>query len=134
MLKCVGLFHLTIVSFALSISGCGNGGMADVGGTVTRKDGSPVVKARVTARSGVTGAWASAITDQEGRFELITNDEGTRVPAGDYQVTVIEDKGDWDHPNKASISAKYGQPNTSGITFSVEAGDRKDLNLELDPP
>lgn len=119
---------------ALAVSvGCGGGTTGTVEGQVMRSDGTPVVNARVTARAQGTGNWASDVTDEEGSFELLTSEKSANIPAGDYQVSVVEDEGDWDHPTKPTIAAKYNTPAASGLEFNLDAGESKTLELKLDP-
>lgn len=102
-------------------------------GQITRTDGAPVVNARVTARESETGSWASDVTDDQGQFELMTSESSTQIPAGEYQVSVVEDEGDWDHAAPPTIAAKYNTPTTSGLSFQLNAGEDKNLDLKLDP-
>lgn len=113
--------------------GCGSGPTGNVEGQVLRADGTPLVNARVTARAQETGNWASDVTDAEGMFELRTNENSTNIPAGDYQVSVVEDEGDWDHPVKPTIASKYNTPATSGLAFHLDAGEDKILDMKVDP-
>ena len=69
----------------LMVAGCGSD-KALVGGRVTRRDGTPVVNARVVARCAETRKAASAITDEQGRFQLGTINRGDGIHAGNYYV------------------------------------------------
>ena len=123
---------LTGVFLAQCIA-CGSGSGTKVSGTLKLGDGSPVVKARVTARNDATGDWASGITNEEGFFELGTEKAGERLPLGSYQVTIIEDQGDWDHPTPPKISRKYNRPDTSGLMLTVEPGNSQTFDIVVDP-
>lgn len=123
------LFVLT----SLLMIGCGPSGGARVSGTALLQDGTPLVGARVTARSPETGKWASGTTDQQGNFVLGTEHVGEPLPLGDYAVFVTEDLGDWDHPQPPKIARKYGSAEQSGLNLSItDAGDAR-LDLKLDP-
>lgn len=129
-------FVLAVLSIALILfpmAGCG-GDTAYVSGSLRRHDGSPLDGARVTARATATGEAASALTDAQGHFELTTEKNSDGIPPGDYYVIIYEDRGDPDYPNPWTISTKYTKRSASGIEFSVAAGERKVLDLTLDPP
>lgn len=118
----------------LLVTGCGNSDRASVSGVLLRHDGTPLVAARVIARSEVAGASVTGLTDQAGYFKLGTNEAGNGVPPGDYYVIVVEDRGELDNRRPPSIAAKYEKPSSSGIMLSVAAGDKTELNLTLDKP
>ena len=118
----------------IAIAGCGSSDRANVTGTLLRKDGTPLVGARVIARSPETGESAYGITDSEGRFELGAAAESGGIPPGGYEVLIVEDRGDPDHRKPLSIAAKYRDPSASGLKVNVTAGEQAELNLTLDPP
>lgn len=117
----------------LVVLGCG-GDRAEVSGRVTRADGSPLVGARVIARSDVTGKSANGITDSDGRYVLSTADADDGVPAGDYKASVIEFRGNGDNMRPASISTKYGNPDESGLAFAISGGEEKVFDVVVDAP
>lgn len=119
--------------FIAECTGCGSANTAKVSGTAKLADGTPLVKARVTARSESTGKWASGTTDQEGRFLLGTEVEGEGLPFGEYGLIVVEDRGDWDHPSPPKVSRKYESPATSGLQLKIDSGESQVLDLVLDP-
>jgi hypothetical protein len=123
-----------IASLLIAVVGCGDGNKARVTGKVLRKDGSPLVGARVIARSKGTGTSATSITDDQGEYELGTNELGDAIPPGDYDVLVVEFRGDPDYPNPPTISTKYAQALVSGLKLSVQAGETKEFDMTLDPP
>jgi hypothetical protein len=110
-------------------AGCGGSDHGRVSGTLVRKDGAPIVGARVVANSSETGKTAYATTDANGQFKI---SEG--LLPGNYIVVVLEDLGDPDRPQRPSIAAKYRDASRSGIGISVTAGDTTELDLTLDPP
>jgi hypothetical protein len=76
----------------------------------------------------------TALTDDEGKFELTTYPDGSKdgAPAGDYKVTVEwpawrrgKDRG----PDK--FGGKYAKPETSGLTAHVEKGKNQLPPFEL---
>lgn len=121
-----------IVPLAIAV-GCGPP-MGKVTGTLETSDGKPLYRARVTVRNDATGEWATAVTDNQGRFELGTDKAGNGVPPGDYYVIVVEDQGDWDNPSPPMIATKYSKPATSGLKLQVIAGESLEFHAKLDPP
>ena len=117
------------------VLGCGSDGKSSVVGTITNSAGQPLVGARVTVRSDETGKWASGVTDKEGTFSLGTIEANEGLVPGQYGVIVVENRGsDSDHPLPRTISTKYGNPATSGISLTVETGKEAELSVKLDPP
>ncbi|MAT69824.1 MAG: hypothetical protein CMJ58_09900 [Planctomycetaceae bacterium] len=115
-------------------SGCSSSNNAQVSGSVARADGTPLVRARVTAHPQADGATVYGTSDSQGRFRLSTGDPTTGVPPGDYRVSVAEDIGDMEQPQPPTVAAKYSSPANSGFSFSVAAGEDHELDLILDPP
>jgi hypothetical protein len=127
-------FALSTLPLLASMAvGC-NRDRASVVGTVTTHNGQPLDGARITVRSNETGNWATAVTDSQGRFRLGTVSPGDGIPAGEYYATLIEERGDWDHPTAPRIHAKYGKPEDSGLRLKVEAGEKLTFDLVLDGP
>jgi hypothetical protein len=113
--------------------GCGGGDRAEVSGKVTRADGSPLVGARVIARSDATGKSANGVTDNDGHYVLSMVEPGDGVPAGDYKASIIEFRGTGDNMRPASISLKYGNPDESGLAFAISGGEEKVFDVVVDP-
>jgi hypothetical protein len=89
----------------------------------------------VIARSDDTGASRSGETGSDGGYRLGGSQSGDGVPAGNYSVTVLsERKGlqDAPGPRATKVPAKYGSAETSGLRFSVEAGEAKEFDINLD--
>ena len=128
---------LTATTIGISLvllAGCGSASRATVSGTLKSADGTPLVGSRITARNEKTGQSATGVAGQDGQFELGQEKPGDGLPAGDYRVVIVEDLGDWDHPQRPSIARKYGKPATSGLTLSVKPGEHLVLEIKLDPP
>jgi hypothetical protein len=113
--------------------GCGGPALAKVSGTVTRKDGTPLAKADLVARSNETGKSGSGQTDAQGHYTFMSRDGAEGLPAGDYYVIVAEDLGSISNPRKPTIDGKYANGQTSGLTFSVKAREKLEFNIALDP-
>jgi len=127
------LFIAIFVPSVLLTNGCGKATVAKVTGTVSRKDGTPVVGARVIGRSDETGKSGNGQTNAEGRYEIGTLEVGDGIAPGNYNVIVLEDRGDEINPRPATIAAKYSKPAMSGLKFSVQAGEKKTFDMTLDP-
>jgi hypothetical protein len=121
------------IAALLAMSGCDASDRGGINGTVLRKDGTPLVGARVVARAQETGRSAYGTTDSDGRFELGSAEQDDGVAAGDYDVIVLEDRGDPDTRRPPTIAVKYRDPATSGINVTVRAGETQEMNLTLDP-
>jgi hypothetical protein len=123
-----------LAAFVLTVvAGCG-GDRATVTGKLLRKDGAPLVGARVIATSAESGKSAYGTTDQHGEFELGVSEQGDGVPPGSYEIMIVEDRGDPDNRRPATIAAKYRESSRSGLELNVTAGDIVELNATLDPP
>lgn len=116
------------VAALLATGGCGGSDRASVSGGFVLSDGAPLVGARVIARSSETGKTAYETTDAKGNFEFSDG-----LLPGNYAVSILEDSGDPDNRRRPSIAAKYRNPSTSGISISVQAGDKESINLTLAP-
>jgi hypothetical protein len=120
--------------FVAMVAGCGRSEHAAVSGTLLRRGGTPLVGARIVATSKETGKSAYSTTDDAGHFELGVGENGDGIPPGNYDVIIVENRGDPDNRRPPAIAAKYGDARTSGLQVSVEAGETKQLNITLDLP
>ena len=122
---------LAVGVMAALAAGCGAEGGASVSGKVAGPDGSPLGGAVVIARNKETGASGSGETGSDGSYRL---NGGEGVPPGEYSVTVLAQRMSLQDSDgvEAKIPAKYGSHDTSGLSFSVEAGDSKEFNIQID--
>lgn len=136
------------LSFALALllpvlaSGCGGERLVKVSGTVTRH-GKPVphVAINFTPEKGLR---SFALTDQDGRFNMIYTNGQEGVVPGTHKVWVqlqtTGSKEDKEHqkrlakqqsdPEIAQILRKYGKADTTPLT--IEAKEAREINLTLD--
>jgi hypothetical protein len=121
--------NVMLLAAVISTNGCSQSDRAKVHGTLAHKDGSPVVGARVVARSSETGVTGYGTTDANGDFEIVGG-----LADGNYDVSILEDRGDPDNRRPATIAGKYREPSTSGIQIEVKNRGAVELNLTLDPP
>jgi hypothetical protein len=124
-----------LVLFVLvAATGCSGSDRIGVTGRVTRKDGSPLVGAKVTFRSPRTGSSAIGFTDEDGRYNLGTATAGEGIPPEGYYVTIFEDRGPVTSPKPPTVSEKYKSYSDSGLKFKVKDGGETTFDMVLDPP
>jgi hypothetical protein len=129
-----GVLQALIVGMVVfPIVGCGKKGEATVTGRATYTNGTPLVNARILARSNETGKSAVGATDGNGDFELVGANPGDGVIAGTYNVYIAEDRGDPDNPKRPTIAAIYSDPGKSGLTFTVATGEHAVFDITLSP-
>ena len=126
--------YAVLLCAALLTAGCRDSGRVEIQGQVTRKDGSPLVGARVTFRSVATGTSAMGYTDSDGRYTLGTSRPGEGVMPGEYEVTVFEDLGPDLTPRPRTIHAGYLSTQTSGLKFTVDPSGPTTFDMVLLPP
>ncbi len=132
--NCYSYLHALALAVLLSMVGCGGSGRTEVNGRVMRKDGSPLVGARVTFRSPSTGKSAMGYSDKVGHYELGTATPGEGILPGDYEVSVIEDRGPDTKLGPRTIHAGYESAQTSKLKFTVEPGGQNTYDMELQAP
>jgi Carboxypeptidase regulatory-like domain len=130
----ISLILSWITLVLIPIAGCGGSDRAHVSGTVIHKDGSPLIGARIVARSRETGHTGSGVTNDQGFYTLGVEKKGDGMPPGNYYVIIREDRGDYDYPNPPTIASKYSSASDSGFSFEVAAGEAKTFDLTADPP
>lgn len=136
-LYCLSLF---LGLFAVGLVGCG-GQESSVAGKVTL-DGSPLTlspgsSGTVTFKSTSGGGMAQGQLDSSGNYSLNTGSDAG-LKAGAYKVTVVATEMPPADPNNRSFvpipkpltPAKYGNPDTSGLTADVKPG-KNDQNFDL---
>lgn len=151
-----------IAVLGLITVGCSKGSglkTGNVSGTVTF-NGQPVANAQVVFQPKQGGQNAVGTTDAKGRYTLMTGtDQGALI--GEHRVTVTVQSGAEQlsginaadpsasygeammaaaagrppaaqTPSAGGIPAKYADPTTSGLEFTVKEGSNT-INLELTP-
>ena len=118
----------------LACGGCGNSDRATVSGHMQRADGSPVVLARVIAHCTENAKTAYGTTDSEGYFEMAFGSEEEGLLPGTYAVYLIEDRGVVEGQMQRTISRKYSNPQTSGLSFEIGPGQDEVFDITADPP
>lgn len=115
--------------------GCGSGDTeTTVTGTVLL-NGTPLDSGRVLA-ADEDGETVSGAISQGGQFTLTRGDTAS-IPPGNYRVSVVayENAGLSNNPEaelKLLIPDRYTQPSTSKLSFSVSAGEAKNVEFDLE--
>lgn len=131
---------LALVATVAVALGCGSDRLTTVpvSGTVTL-DGRPVPSGKVVF-TPERGPAATGAIESDGSFTLGTYGETDGATLGPHRVAVIatESQGntdDLDAPRRWLIPPRYGDPSTSGLTFTVESNgpNRFDLRLSEQP-
>lgn len=122
----------TLLLVLLTCVGCSD--RAYVQGQVIRTDGTPVVKARVVARSDETGVSGHGLTNDSGNYSLGVMEKGDGLPPGKYTVVVVEDLGDVTNPKPPTVHPNYRHPTTSGLSLTLEPREKRAYDLELKLP
>lgn len=108
---------------------------AAVHGTVTFR-GQPLAGANIFFVTD-KGPRASADTDSQGRYRLMTYRTGDGAVPGDFNVGIskyVADPATAKDPvpgMKNEIPEKYGNPTTSGLSAKVVAGKSNEFNFDL---
>jgi hypothetical protein len=113
--------------------GCGGTkGNYPVSGKVT-VDGKPVTEGIILFTSSNRSANGSLKAD--GSFTLGTEKEGDGALPGQYKISFSGNCLGGGYENKpAQINAKYGNPETSGLTYEVKVGSNPPAEFKLDKP
>ena len=138
------VFLLATCVLVALVSGCGKDKrprLYPVKGMV-RLNGEPgkdvnIMFTPVTPPEGdATPLSPAAVTDEEGRFQLMSFKPGDGAPAGDYQVTVIYPMHRYNKHLSGidRLKGKFANPKTSGLTAKVEAtsNDLPPFDLKAD--
>jgi hypothetical protein len=119
----------------LIVAGCGKSDWGYLEGSVLL-NGKPIGPAIISLEPS-DGQRAGGVgpVDENGKYKIISARKKEGVAVGDYRVTVHSNLSDFgfEQPNKkAAIPARYANPDTSGLTVTVERGT-KQFDIELKP-
>ncbi len=117
------LFLAVILFSVLSLPGCGGSrlGTVPVKGKVTI-NGQPVTKGTVFFQpvDATKGRPARSALGPDGAYEASSLDNDRGIVPGEYKVSLMPPATETGNPaTQASISAKYRNVNTSGLTLTV---------------
>jgi len=112
--------------------------------------GGPLTGALVTLKPNVDAPdvpWPTGRVDAEGKFRLHTYVEGDGAPAGAYKIGVklaakpaenrnvmqkVAAKAPAKPPLSQAAAARFAEPDNSGLTFEIKAGDNEIPRINLD--
>lgn len=127
---------------AVLISGCGPRTPATypVTGRVAFADGQPLRSGLVEFYSAEHKVAARGRIAPDGSYFLSTYGTGDGAVAGKHLVTVAQSVLD-DHPleqhhhhgSAPKVNPRYANPQSSGLEFTVESGDKNEFVIRLDP-
>jgi hypothetical protein len=115
----------------VAIAGCGGDGVKVVPAEgVVKIDGRPAANVLVQfmpdSRTGGKGQTSSALTDENGKFRLKTQDGRDGAAVGTHMVALIDSEEDRPAQGKAAkkgrLDGKYATPVVSGLTANVSEG------------
>lgn len=122
---------------ALSSVGCGGPVLLPVAGRVVFDDGQPVRTGRIEYSAVEGSARAMSEIDRDGRFTLITAEGDAGLPAGQYEVIVVqlvitEDLSLSEHEDHGRpVPRKYADYTTSGLTATVSEANAASQEVVL---
>jgi hypothetical protein len=73
------------------------------------------------------------ITDKDGHYTLNGKEPGSGVEAGEYTAIIMEDRGQTDSMRPPTIAARYADPAQSGLSFTLQPGEKKVVDITVDP-
>lgn len=129
-----------VVGVSTWFAGCG-GGPGDAPETVAAKgtvtvDGAPIAGLSV-AFIPASGKLATGLTDEQGNFTLSTNEPGDGAVVGSYSVSITRVPDEvteampgmdgYKEPEPPPFAKKYTDPQTSGLTATVDADPSKNV-------
>ena len=120
------------------VAGCGGPELLTVSGRVVFTDGEPVKTGRIEYNA-VEGPWrAVGKIDASGQFELATSDGTNALPAGQYQVVVVqvviaEDLSAAQHDHGRPVPRKYADYRTSGLNATLTKENAESQSIALEP-
>ena len=119
----------------LLLAGCGKSFEAAVDGVVTL-DGKPLDTGTVAFYPLQGGPAAYSRIQPDGRYSIVTGRRGG-LPVGEYAVTVVATapppNPKLEVPGKLITPPRYGQPDRSGLRFTVKPGHNS-IDLALASP
>ena len=150
----------SVLTAGILLCGCGRSSSSNrpqpvpASGHVTYKN-APIEGATVSFLGDGQSQPAIAMTDADGNFVLTTNRAGDGAVPGDHRVTVTKILGsasptasrslsmdeaveEWKKNQKPTapkvlslVPEKYAKPETSGLQFTVKAGEKNHFDLPL---
>ena len=127
-----------VLALCISTIGCGGPTIYPVAGNVVFSDGEVVQNGKIEFRS-TEGPWrAMGDLDTKGRFRLRTMEGDDGLPAGTYDVVVLqiimtEDLSISQHNHGRPVPARYADYFTSGLRTTVSADNSEAITITIEP-
>lgn len=116
-------FFLLIATACLALFGCDNG-KVPLSGRITFDDGAPLQAGSVVFCND-SFQQARGQIDSNGRYRVGFLHDHDGMPPGNYRIYIaVIPKSSLDAEKSVEIPAKYCDPNTSGLTLTVDAGTK----------
>ena len=112
--------------FVCFFFGCGDGSVQFTG-KVIFDDGTPVTSGHVVFESGLLQY--DGIIQTDGSYTLRGATERSGIPFGSYRVAVVVPAND---DGSLVIASRYGNTETSGLTFEVESGGPRTFDITVE--
>ncbi|QDT27812.1 hypothetical protein Enr10x_31420 [Gimesia panareensis] len=112
------------------LAGCSGGESLPELATVTgvvNLDGSPLPSANILFQPQ-QGKTAFALTDENGKFELMYSQDATGATPGNYTVKISKEKNP-EEPGNELLPAKYNEQTT--LTADVKADQENEFQFDL---
>ena len=122
------------VSLFVATVGCDGVALLPVKGRVVFSDGEPVRTGRIEYNASGSPHRAMGVIDDTGYFELMTADGEKGLPAGEYDVIVVqlvitEDLSLADHDHGRAVPIKYADYTTSDLKALVSDGNAEEQQI-----
>ena len=113
----VALLILTAAAFAQTVT------TGNLAGNVTDAQGGVLPGATITAVHTATGTKYDAVTDEQGRFDILN------VRVGAYEI--LAELSGFRQQNQAGIEVALGERRTGGLPAADRGGDRDGRSHQL---
>jgi hypothetical protein len=131
------IFSIMLLLFLMGFTGCSNDNVK-FGGKVTFEDGSPLTTGVVIFDNGIT--MSSAPIQSDGTFTAGTSRENNGIPPGSYRISITgaielldNPEGKFPAPSRPLIHQKFTNPETSGLTVTIDKSSPQ-FNITVEPP
>lgn len=119
----------------LLVMGCGDPGVS--GGVVRFRSGPPVRAGTIEFRSTETGRRYSGQISTDGEFSLVSDQDRSGIPAGTYEVVVVqmvitEDLASAAHQHGGTVPRRYADYHTSGLRTKIRENQESPIMIVLD--
>jgi len=144
-MRCRGVIGWTAGVLAAALVGCDRGPeLAEVEGTLTL-NGKPLEKVRVEFHPAGEGPRATAVTDANGKYVLLSDDRGRPGAVVGPNKVVLRDVSmypdrpltrdelntDFGHGKPIRIKLEYGDPGKTPLTETVNSGAKNTIDIRL---